>query len=505
MGAGKTTTSKALARELRRKRIDTDSVVAAKFGSPIETIFAQEGETRFRQIEEQNVLEVLANAGSDSVVSLGGGSLNSEAVRDALADHFVVQLDVEREVSWSRVKRSKRPLAKDYERFCALYDERQSVYERAADLISPQFDRRKIGQFAEFVSQQLPAKYAGRPADAKLLWAPTPDGGYPVWVQPNLLQEAVEWPLPASSRRFAITDENVADLYAGRIKDLSGLVEMQAGEEFKTLATCERVWGALVEQQVTRTDHIVAIGGGVVGDLAGFVASTYQRGIPVVQVPTTLVSQVDSAFGGKTGVDLPTAKNYVGAYHQPSAVLVDPEVLKTLPAEEFAAGYAEVIKTALIAGGELWRQVADGEHVSPKMIMRCARTKLTIVAGDERDSGRRQLLNLGHTVGHAIETVSGYSRYRHGEAVALGLLAALELSNLPELRQQVSDLCQRAGLPIKLDPKIAVDDVVAATARDKKRVGSKPVPFVLLREPGDARFGQEVATERILQAVQNLY
>ena len=204
---------------------------------------------------------------------------------------------------------------------------------------------------------------------------------------------------------------------------------------------------------MTRADHLVALGGGVVGDLAGFCAATYQRGVPVVQVPTTLVAQVDSAYGGKTGVDLPEAKNYVGAYHQPAAVLVDPDTLRTLPAAERSAGWVEVLKTALIAGGELWERVAAERRgpVGERTILACARLKLAVVAEDERDGGRRQVLNLGHTVGHAIETATGYARYRHGEAVGLGLLAALRLSGQAQLRAQVRELLRARGLPVALE------------------------------------------------------
>ena len=163
-----------------------------------------------------------------------------------------------------------------------------------------------------------------------------------------------------------------------------------------------------------------------------------------MQIPTTVVAQVDSAYGGKTGVDLPEAKNYVGAYHQPSAVVTDVDTLATLPPEELAAGYAEVVKTALIAGGSLWERVAARRARSTSaIILDCARTKLAVVAADERDGGLRQVLNLGHTVGHAIETATGYRRYRHGEAVALGLLAALRLSDAGELREQVGELLAR--------------------------------------------------------------
>ena len=211
------------------------------------------------------------------------------------------------------------------------------------------------------------------------------------------------------------------------------------------------MWAELVAAGMTRADHVVALGGGVVGDLAGFCAATYQRGVPVVQIPTTLVAQVDSAYGGKTGVDLPEAKNYVGVYHQPAGVLVDPDTLATLPAAELAAGWVEVLKTALIAGGDLWERVAAGDEVEERMILACVRTKLAIVAADERDAGRRQVLNLGHTVGHAIETATGYARYRHGEAVGLGLLAALRLSGQDELRAQVRELLLARGLPVTLE------------------------------------------------------
>ncbi len=241
---------------------------------------------------------------------------------------------------------------------------------------------------------------------------------------------------------------------------------------------------------MTRADHVVALGGGVVGDLAGFCAATYQRGVPVVQAPTSLLAQVDSAYGGKTGVDLPEAKNYVGAYHQPAGVLADVDTLVTLPERELAAGWVEVLKTALIAGGALWERVAAGGEVDERTILACARAKLAIVAADERDGGARQALNLGHTVGHAIETATGYSRYRHGEAVGLGLLAALRLSGKEELRLQARELLLARGLPVGLDGT-PVEAVLEAVGARQEAVGAN-VPFVLLEQPGDVRVGCEV-------------
>ncbi|MCK9248640.1 MAG: bifunctional shikimate kinase/3-dehydroquinate synthase [Solirubrobacteraceae bacterium] len=497
MGAGKSTGGRLLANRLRARMVDTDKVIEKRIGMPIPDYFKRHGEGAFREVEEQVVTELL-DAADGGVIALGGGTLQHERVRDALHRHTVVWIQVGLATAWRRVKRSKRPLARDRKAFDRLYRERQEVYEQVADVTLPEADRQQLVAALPWIQRVPEAR------GARMLWSHVPSGGYPVWLRPGLLGDLPPWPLPDTSRRIAITDETVAEHHAGRVPDLAGLVEIPPGEAFKTLDTCERVWGSLATQGVTRSDHVVAIGGGVVGDLAGFVAATYQRGVPVVQVPTTLVAQVDSAYGGKTGVDLPAAKNYVGAYHQPAAVMVDPDTLQTLPPVELAAGYAEVVKTALIAGGPLWDRVAAGGPVDPTTILRCARTKLQTVAEDERDGGRRQVLNLGHTVGHAIETVTDYRRYRHGEAVALGLLAALRLSGRDELREQVSGLLAHAGLPTTMDPAIDVDEVHAATSRDKKRLGSGDVPFVIVEAPGDVRHGRQLRANDVRAAIAEL-
>jgi shikimate kinase/3-dehydroquinate synthase len=214
------------------------------------------------------------------------------------------------------------------------------------------------------------------------------------------------------------------------------------------------------------------------------------------------VAQVDSAFGGKTGVDLPEGKNYVGAFHQPSAVIVDPAALDTLPREELAAGYAEVVKTALIAGGPLWARVRSGADPDESVVLGCLRTKLAVVAEDERDSGRRQVLNLGHTVGHAIEAATGYSRYRHGEAVAIGLLAALRLSGKDALRDEVAGLLSARGLPPAFEGATAAQ-VAELVTRDKKRRGGR-VPFVLVQAPGEVTHGHEVGDAELLAAIEEV-
>jgi shikimate kinase/3-dehydroquinate synthase len=409
-------------------------------------------------------------------------------VRAALERHVVVLLDVDLDTAWRRAGGSDRPLARDRAAFASRFHARAPLYDAAADAVLPASGH---GVIARALGALLAI-----PADHRLLWATSASGDYPVWVGPVA---TAPWP---EGRRVVVSDETVAALHGGRVPDAAGLIEIPAGEEHKTLQTAERVWHALVAQGVTRADHVVALGGGVVGDVAGFCAATYQRGIGVVHVPTTLVAQVDSAYGGKTGVDLPEAKNYVGAYHQPAAVLTDPALLQTLPDQELAAGYAEVLKTALIAGGSLWEHVSAGEPVAAATIAGCARTKLRVVAADERDGGARQVLNFGHTVGHAIETATGYARYRHGEAVGLGLLAALRLSGQDALRELAHDLLSRVGLPTRLEGTDA-EAVAAATARDKKRTG-EVVPFVLVDAPGRVTPGHVIGTHDLLAAVREL-
>ena len=415
--------------------LDSDRLLEERLGHPLAHEFELHGEPSFRAAEEELVVTLLDGAEPGSVIALGGGSVCSERVRRALERHLTVLLDVDPAVAWERIGAAQgqaglRPLARDWEAFRALHSERQALYEELADAFLPALAPDGAGR----VLNALLALDAA-PQGTRLLWASSASGSYPVLIGRGLLRASPTrplsevWPLDRStSRPFCVTDESVCGLYGERLGALAGTITIEPGESSKTLASAERVWEELAAQGMTRGDHLVALGGGVVGDLAGFCAATYQRGVPVVHVPTTLVAQVDSAYGGKTGVDLPQAKNYVGAYHQPAGVLVDPDLLDTLPAAELAAGWVEVLKTALIAGGALWERVAGDEPVDERTILSCARTKLAVVAEDERDAGRRQVLNLGHTVGHAIETATGYARYRHGEAVGLGLLVALRLS-----------------------------------------------------------------------------
>ncbi len=506
MGAGKSTVAGDVASALGVQALDSDRLLEQSLGHTIAEEFKGRGEASFRAAEEQLACRLLEEAGAGSVISLGGGSVLSERVQAALRPHLTVLLDIDARSAWRRAGSGgpeKRPLAADREAFLDLHAGRAALYDRLADAILPALTPR-VGVRALEALRGL----ADAPAGTRLIWASAASGDYPVLVgggllAPEVCSRAGLWPFDrAESRSFCVSDKNVAALYAEHLGGVHELVEISPGEPHKTLRSAELVWSALVAGGMTRADHLVALGGGVVGDLAGFCAATYQRGVPVVQVPTTLVAQVDSAYGGKTGVDLPQAKNYVGAYHHPAAVLVDPDTLDTLPPRELAAGYVEVLKTALIAGGELWERVAANETIDARTILACARTKLAIVAEDERDAGRRQVLNLGHTVGHALETVTGYERYRHGEAVGLGLLVALRLSSLPELRAQVLELLRERGLPVRLDGE-DLEQILTATMRDKKRIGAH-VPYVLLGAPGEVRTGCHVPAGELRAAVAEL-
>ncbi len=507
MGAGKSTAAGELAAALGGAALDSDALLEQRLGHPVAREFELHGEQAFRAIEEELVCGLLEDAAPDTVIALGGGSVLSERVRAALDGHVTVLLDVDPETAWERVHAdadgTERPLARDREAFVALHASRRAVYEGLADTILADLPAGEISAVAGALRA-----LASAPSGTRLLWASAASGQYPVLIGRGLLSVGEEqldtlWPLDRSrSRPFCVSDETVGALYGDRLGDLAGTVAIAPGETNKTLASAERVWGALIAAAVTRADHLVALGGGVVGDLAGFCAATFQRGVPIVHVPTTLVAQVDSAYGGKTGVDMPQAKNYIGSYHQPSGVLVDPDTLATLPAAELNAGWVEVLKTALIAGGELWETVAADGELDERVILACARTKLAVVAADERDAGPRQVLNLGHTVGHAIETATGYARYRHGEAVGLGLLAALTLSGQEELRERARALMLERELPVTLEG-VPVEAILEAITLDKKRVGAS-VPFVLVRAPGEVEFGCEVSVEDLRAAIAEL-
>lgn len=509
MGAGKTRAAKGAAAVLGEEATDVDSEIERELGASPAELFEREGEAGFREAEERVALAAIDRGG---LVSLGGGAVESERIREALGGCFVAWCRIGESAAWARCEGTARPLARNRAEFSRRLAEREPLYEQLADAVLTDGGEAMARKAAPWL--RATADLQG----GRLVWARSRSGEYPAIVAagaPALLgpiaaggpQRNGAADSRAPRRWFAVADPEPLRLHPGVLPPLAATITANGGEDQKNLAEAERVLRELAREGARRDDGVLAFGGGVVGDLAGFCAAVYQRGVPVAQVPTTLVAQVDSAYGGKTGVDLPEAKNYAGAYHMPDAVLADPGLLATLPEAELAAGFAEVLKTALIAGGGLWERVRDLDRLDSEglhdVVFACARTKIDVVAADERDSGRRQVLNLGHTVGHAIEAASGFSRYRHGEAVALGLLAALKLSGADSLRAEVASLLERHGLPTRLDGEIGSDEIMAAIDRDKK-ADSGGVPFVLCEAPGEVVTGARLDRDIVSGAVEDL-
>jgi len=319
-----------------------------------------------------------------------------------------------------------------------------------------------------------------------------------------------------------ISDNTVSDLYAQRLEQKFAEAGLQpfcltvpAGESSKSMENVSRLLSSLAEKKVPRSGTVIGLGGGVVGDLAGFVAASYLRGIAFVQIPTTLLAMVDSSVGGKTGVNLPEGKNLVGAFHQPKLVISDLDTLKTLPSKEFAAGMAEVIKAGAIADDALFDRVAQG--VKPEdadldaIIEKCVAIKARVVENDEFETkGQRALLNFGHTIGHAIEKATKYKTYLHGEAISLGMRAAAWLSvwqsGLPEAEaRRIEAALTASHLPVTLESGIDPSAILAALGNDKKVAADGQNRWVLLKEMGKAQSGRELSTELIERVLHRLY
>ena len=342
---------------------------------------------------------------------------------------------------------------------------------------------------------------------------------YSIHVQMGLLDKT-GFLLPAASRVVIVTDDNVGPLYAERVRYSIGkrggepkTITMPAGEHHKTRETLALVHDRMFELELDRSSLVVALGGGVVGDLAGFAAATYMRGIRYAQIPTTLLASVDSSVGGKTGINHPLGKNMIGAFHQPSVVIIDPATLRTLPEREVRAGMAEVIKYGVIRDAELFAyletyaaEVASiDEEAIQHVISRCCTIKAGVVAADEREGGLRAILNYGHTLGHALEAATAYSRYRHGEAVAIGMNLAAKIAHElgmigGEVVERQAKLIAAFGLPIDPPADVDPEQVVALLKKDKKVRGGK-VRFVLPTAIGSVELSDSVPDETIRKAL----
>ena len=342
---------------------------------------------------------------------------------------------------------------------------------------------------------------------------------YQVLAGPGLLDSLGEKLRAINPGTFCavITDSNVGPLYADRVlKSLADagfkptLITVPAGEKSKALGQAENICNQMIAAGLDRKAFVVALGGGVVGDLAGFVAAIYYRGIPYVQIPTTIIAQVDSAVGGKTGVNAAGGKNLIGSFHQPRFVLADVDTLKSLPPREFNEGLAEVIKHAVIRDAQLFEDIAAlDRNDMTHLIARNVAIKAAIVSADEHETtGERALLNFGHTVGHGIEAAAGYGRYLHGEAISLGIAAACFISakkaglSESDHKQIISRLLQ-FGLPVKLPPGISTESIIAALKTDKKFSQGK-IRFVLTSRIGSAFLSEDVDMDDIHQAIGSL-
>ena len=341
--------------------------------------------------------------------------------------------------------------------------------------------------------------------DMDILTVTHPVGQYNVYVGEGLLGRLRE--LAGVNGRIAlITDSNVGPLYAQAIPDAACVITMPAGEQNKTLATVNGMYEQLLAAGMDRGGTVVALGGGVVGDVAGFVAATYMRGINFVQCPTSLLAMVDASVGGKTGVDLPQGKNLVGAFKQPTAVIADIATLQTLPQEELSAGMAEVIKHGLIGDVELFERLESGASFSnlQSLVTRAIRVKQLVVQEDPFEYGRRATLNLGHTFGHAIEQVSQY-RIRHGEGVAMGLVAAANLSARlghcpPDLQGRIETALRHANLLSRIPADLPHRAQYRAMFSDKKKAAGK-LRFILLRDVGDVFVADDVPETAVMETL----
>jgi len=432
MGAGKTTTAGLLQPRLDRPVVDVDKEIEARYRDTIPHIFEQQGEPRFRQVEAHAVGAAVGQK-RPAIIDLGGGAVTFPGTRDPLEEAFTVLLDVDVDTAWRRVGGSGRPLARDEAEFRRLFEERQPTYRQVADAVVASGDVDGVVLAAAGIHHEVGAL--------------------------DRLGELV----PGDGPVAVVTDSTVLRLHGTRARQslgdrLVGTHELPPGEEAKQLPVLDRLWSELT---LDRGGTIVALGGGCVTDTAGFAAAAYLRSVAWVAVPTTLVGQVDAAIGGKTAIDIPQGKNLVGAFHWPARVVIDEKLLETLTERERRQGLAELVKTRLLAGSEL-------------DVRGAAAYKAALCLRDPRDRDVRQWLNLGHTFAHALEAAAAFE-LPHGDAVALGLLAALRLSGR-----------DTAAVERELDPRpVAVDRERAweALLRDKKRTGDA-INVVLLGEDG---------------------
>jgi shikimate kinase/3-dehydroquinate synthase len=516
MGTGKSTVAPALAAQLGLPFVDTDAEIERDAGKDIPELWRAEGEAAFRA-RELTLLERLLGDGVARVIAVGGGTMTIDRARRLAVDRaLVVTLKAEPETSVARAPDIARrpnlsvggdPLARARE----LIEARAPAYGECH--LSVSTDTLDVDAVVRAIAPLAAREPILMPLGSRSYSIDICDG------EPSRLTEAVERCAPSSI--VLVTDSNVdrhrhAAIEAA-IRPLhlpTTRVTLPPGEAHKTLASVGAIWDAALGAGVDRGAVVVAIGGGVVGDLAGFAASCLLRGVRFVQAPTTVLAMVDASVGGKTGFDHPAGKNLIGAFHQPSAVVVDLGHLETLPARERAAGLAEVVKKAVSLDAALLGEleanaaaISQGDRAALRPIVRGAiLAKAHVVRDDERESGRRAILNLGHTVGHALETFGGYTKWLHGEAVSLGLLLEMRASERlgrtpPALTERVRRLLASLGLPTEV-PAADVAHAWRYVGADKKRAGSL-ISFAVVTDAGVShieRLPLDVLKEAVLRS-----
>jgi shikimate kinase/3-dehydroquinate synthase len=496
--SGKSSLGLRLAESLRLPFYDLDELIESQAGASIPQIFADEGESGFRQRERVALAEVLTyNFG---VVALGGGALiNPESRAQAEAAGIVLCLSAPFEAIITRLEagQGQRPLldGDTRSRLQLLLEQRAGHY--ASFPLRLDTGECSLDEAVWRVQAQL-----------GLFHVSGMGAGYNVRVAVGDLDQlgAILSSYQLNGPLALVSDDNVARIYAERALQALGAagyavraVIIPSGEQHKTIGTVNNLWGGFLEGGLERGSTVIALGGGVVGDLAGFSAATYLRGIPWVAVPTSLLAMVDASLGGKTGADLPQGKNLIGAFHPPSLVLADPQVLSSLPEDELCNGLAEVVKHGVIADpvlfelcGRGWQAVLDQLD---EIVRRAMTVKVRVIQEDPYERGRRASLNLGHTLGHAIEAASDY-RLKHGQAVAIGMVYAAHLSERQGLAsaglaEGIRETLTGLGLPVEIPPGLDQQRILNAVSVDKKRLGGS-VRWVLPVRIGEVRWGIEV-------------
>jgi len=504
MGTGKSEVGREVAHRLDREFVDMDTLIEQRVGMTIPEIFAQRGEGFFRQQERLLCQELAKRRGL--VIATGGGALIPEESRRALGTSgLLVCLTCDVEETVRRLAQAEdRPLldvVDRRERIESLLAERREAYGR----IPHQVDT--TGLTVEEVAGRVIELLKSEAAVEKIA-VRTPIGSYEIHLGEGLLARVGElvWEQGLRGRVALVTNPTVGDLYASTVVvslrkvGLEPIIcQVPDGEAYKTLDTVRSLYDQFIVGSLDRYGAVLALGGGVIGDMAGFAAATYMRGVPLVQLPTTLLAMVDASIGGKVAVDHPQGKNLIGAFKQPELVVIDPLALATLDEAEMRSGWAEVIKAGVIGSPSLFEHLGEaGDAPSLSVIADAIRVKVAIVEEDPYEKGRRAVLNLGHTFGHALEVLSGFT-LRHGEAVSIGMVAAVRTAVALGLCDEMVEerlvaLLQRFGLPTRYagyEPR----EVWKAMATDKKKRGKK-LRFVLPRA-----IGQVVVTDQTPQAV----